>query len=121
MGAVREPRWEQLTETTVSRSSGATAVSAFGYATRRRCLQLFNSFRVGALSGKQLKRHPALAAVTGATPKPTRVLVIFSFYFYTLACFHLDRVPVLSFIFPLNACLCVRFVILTILIHSTSE
>jgi hypothetical protein len=49
-----------------------------------------------------------LAVVSSPTPKPTRVLVIFSFYFYILACFHLDRVPVPSFIFPLNACLCVR-------------
>jgi hypothetical protein len=62
----------------------------------------------GSLPGKHFDGHPSFAAIHGTTPEPTRVVVIRTSHFNALAGLHLDRVPILSFIFPLNARLSVR-------------
>ena len=64
--------------------------------------------RPGSLPGKQFDGYPSFAAIHGTAPEPTRVVVIRRSHFNALAGLHLDRVPILSFIFPMNARLCVR-------------
>jgi len=64
--------------------------------------------RPGSLPGTQFDGYAAFAAIHGTTPEPTRVVVIRTSHFDALAGLHLDRVAILSLIFPLNARFCVR-------------
>jgi len=75
----------------------------------------------GLPARKAIRPVPSSAAIHGATPEPDRVVVIRTSHFDPLAALHLDRVPIPSFISPLNARHCVRVCRGENLTHFSSE